>query len=283
MSDDSTPPPPSEGAAPPPPPPPPPAPPAPPAYGAPAPPPPANPYGAPPAGGASYSPVEAIKYGWAKFTKNPTQLLVPTLIVAVIAIGIEVGLFLVMNATLLDTSCNLNDNTLYVSCSGPGFITRLFAYAVVGFVASLFIQALGAGLIKAGLDMVDGKEVDAGQVFAYVTKPDVLVTAALVAVATSVGYFLCYAPGIIIGFLTMFAMFFVVDKGMAPVDAIKASVSLTTSRLGDTVVFYILAALVVVAGAIVCGVGLLAAVPVALGAAGYTFRVLQGEPVSPVA
>jgi hypothetical protein len=287
MSDDTTPPQPPEGGSTPPPPPA--APQAPPAYGStPPPPPPPGPaaYGAPPAGAGGYNAVDAIKYGWEKFAKAPTQLLVPTLIVAVIAIAVEVGLFLVVNATLLSTDCTVTSNANGINfdgCGGPGFLTRLFSYAIIGFVASLFMQALGAGLIKASLDLVDGKQVDAGIVFAYVTKPNVLITAAMVAFGTAVGSFLCYVPGIIVGFLTVFAMFFVVDKDMEPVEAIKASFQLTTSHFGDTVIFYILGALVLIAGAIVCGVGLLAAVPVVLGGAAYTFRRLHDEPVSPVA
>jgi uncharacterized membrane protein len=67
------------------------------------------------------------------------------------------------------------------------------------------------------------------------------------------------------------------------VDAIKASVSLVTSRIGETILFYLLAAVVLVVGAILCLVGLLAAVPVVLAGAAYTFRVLNNEPVAPAA
>ena len=35
-------------------------------------------------------------------------------------------------------------------------------------------------------------------------------------------------------------MFFVVDKGMEPMDAVKASVNFATAHLGDTIVFYLL-------------------------------------------
>ncbi len=218
--------------------------------------------------------------------KAPTQLLVPTLIVAAVAIGVQIAFFFLMNATLLNTDdCTVTSTATTFSvegCDGPGFFTSVFAYALTGFVVSLFVSALSAGLIKAALDSVDGKEVNPGSVFAYVTQPNVLVTAAIIAALTFVGFLLCYIPGIIVGFLTVFAMFFVVDKNMAPVDAIKASVSLTTSRLGDTVVFYILGVIVLIVGALLCGVGLLAAVPVVLAAGAYTFRRLHDEPVAPI-
>ena len=147
-------------------------------------------------------------------------------------------------------------------------------------MASFIAQVLGAGLIKSALNVADGKPVNAGDVFGYATKSNVIATAALVAAATFVGSLLCYLPGLVVGFLTLFAMFYVVDKDMAPVDAIKASVSLTTSRLGETILFYLLGIVVIFVGAILCLVGLLAAVPVVLAAAAYTFRVLNNEPVT---
>lgn len=282
MSDDMTPPPPPpEGTVPPPPPPPPL-----PAYGS-VPPPPGG-YGAPvpTPGPGGYSPVEAIKYGWDRFLKAPTQLLIPTLIVAGVAIGVQVVLYFLMAATLLDTDdCKVTSTATTFSiegCDGPGFFTSVFAYAVTGFVFSLFISALSAGLIKAALDAVDGKAVNPGGVFAYVFQPNVLVTAAIIAALTFVGTLLCYVPGLIVGYLTVFAMFYVVDKNMGPVEAIKASVALTTGKFADTVVFYLLGIVVLFVGALLCGVGLLAAVPVVLAAGAYTFRRLHDEPVAPV-
>jgi len=249
------------------------------------PPPPA--YGAPPAGGGGYSPVEAIQYGWAKFTKSPSTLLVPVLILAAVVIVLEVVGFFIMNATLLDTGdCTVTSTTSGVKfndCGGPGFFTTLFAYALIGLVVSLVASALSAGVIKSALNVVDGKEVNAGDVLSYATKPEVLTTAAIIAVATSIGSFLCYVPGLVVGFLTMFAMFYVVDKQLAPVDAIKASISLVTSKIGETILFYVLAIVVVVVGAILCLIGLLAAIPVVVAGAAYTFRVLNNEPVTPAA
>ncbi|WP_148045109.1 hypothetical protein [Nocardioides marmorisolisilvae] len=280
MSDDNPTPPPSEGAAPPPPPPsygtPPPS------YGTPPPPPPA--YGAPAAGGSGYNGADAIKYGWAKFSKSPATLLVPTLLVAVVVIVLEVVGFVIMNATLLDTSCTVTSNENGINfdgCDGPGFFTRLFAYALIGLVVTAIANALGAGLVKSGLNVVDGKPVNAGDVISYATKPAVITTALILAVATSIGSFLCYVPGIAIGYLTMFSMFYVVDKEMAPMEAIQASFSLVTSHFGETIVFFLLSVVTIVVGAILCGVGLLAAIPVVIGAAAYTFRSLNNEPVTP--
>jgi len=244
------------------------------AYGA------ATPYGAPAPG---YSPVTAIQYGWAKFAKSPGTLLVPALLVLVVLLVVDGIVQIVLRGALLgthDCTKTIFGQTVEHARCGPGFFTGIFVSALGGLVASFIAQVLGAGLIKSALNVADGKPVNAGDVFGYATKSNVIATAALVAAATFVGSLLCYLPGLVVGFLTLFAMFYVVDKDMAPVDAIKASVSLTTSRLGETILFYLLGIVVIFVGAILCLVGLLAAVPVVLAAAAYTFRVLNTEPVT---
>jgi uncharacterized membrane protein len=259
----------------------------PPAYGnAPPPPPPA--YNAPPApayGAGGYDAAEAIRYGWAKFRSSPSTLLVPVLVVGIIVIVLEVVVEILIGHTL--TSTHYCTRTYFGASvntrCGPGFITRLFAAAVGGLVISFISQALGAGLIKSALNVVDGKEAHVSEVLAWATKPNVLATAALVSAATFVGTLLCYVPGIIVGFLLAFAMFFVVDKDQAPTQAVRSSVSFITGNLGSLVVFYLLGIVCIIVGTICCLVGLLAAVPVLLAGAAYTFRVLQNEPVSPVA
>jgi uncharacterized membrane protein len=45
----------------------------------------------------------------------------------------------------------------------------------------------------------------------------------------------------------------------------------------------VLGIICIVVGAILCLIGLLAAVPVVLAGAAYTFRMLNNEPVAPVA
>jgi uncharacterized membrane protein len=63
----------------------------------------------------------------------------------------------------------------------------------------------------------------------------------------------------------------------------KASYKFTTTHLSETIVFYLLTIVVGFIGAILCGVGLLAAIPVILIGQAFTFRVLNGQQVSPPA
>lgn len=212
-------------------------------------------------------------------------MLVPILIVLAVVIVLQIVVQLILRATLLgtrDCTQTIFGQSVETQC-GPGFFVSLIGTGLAGLVVSLVVQMLGAGLIKNALNVADGQPTSVGEIAAWATKPQVIVAALIVSVATFVGTLLCYVPGIIVGFLLNWTMFYVVDKGLAPMEAAKASVSFATSHLGETVVFYLLGIVAFIVGALLCLVGLLVAAPVVLIGAAYTFRRLSGEQVSPVA
>ena len=207
----------------------------------------------------------------------------PVLVVLLVVIVLQVLVQLLLRATLLGThDCNQTflGTTVEAQC-GPGFFVSLIGTGLAGLVVSLVVQALGAGLIKIALNIADGKPASMGEIGRWATNPRVLVAALIIAVATFIGTLLCYIPGIIVGFLLNWTMFYVVDKDMGPVDAVKASVKFVTDHLGDTILFYLLGLVVLIVGAILCLVGLLVAAPVVLIGAAYTYRRLNGEQVAP--
>ena len=67
---------------------------------------------------------------------------------------------------------------------------------------------------------------------------------------------------------------------MSPIEAITASFNLVKDNLGTVIIFWLLTILATIAGAIVCGVGLIVAIPVVVIATGYMYKRLQGEPVA---
>ena len=277
----------TEGGAQPPPPPPPPGPPSP--YGAGQAPPSGAGYAPPPPGGGfappgeqPYNATDAFGYGWNKFKAKPSELLVPLLVVLLVVIVVQVIVQVLLRATILathDCTTTVQGQSVQTQC-GPNLFVSLLGAALAGFVVSLVMQALGAGLIKNALNIADGRPASMDELFTWMVKPQVIGTAALVALITFVGTLLCYVPGLIAGFLLNWSMFYVVDKNLSPVDAIKASFEFTTGHLGATLVFYLLGIVAFIVGAVLCLVGLLVAVPVVLIGAAYTFRRLHDEPVT---
>lgn len=248
----------------------------------PPPPPPAaygTPYGGPPAAGG-YTATGAIGYGWNKFFRSPATLLVQAgIFCAVVAVS-QLILHTALRTTILAPHPCVQDRSFAGNCEPNAYVTIL-ASTLAGMVLNVIGLVLSAGMIKSALDVVDGRPVETKDIVSYAGKSEVLVTAALVSVATFIGTLLCYIPGLVVGYLLGYTMFFVVDKGMPPREAIRASFSFTTSNFWQTSLFYSLGVGCVMLGVFCLFVGILVAIAILLIGAAYTFRRLQNEPVTP--
>jgi len=236
-------------------------------YGAPPPPPPPPPGGGPYGQPASnpYSASDAWSFGWRHFTASPWKLLVPTLVIGIVVLVIS---FLV-RLIIVDGMTN----------SGSSLGTVLLAAAIAGGITSLITQVLAAGLYKGGADVADGRDVQLGGLFEGWDKVQVIVAALIIGVLTLIGTLLCYFPALIVAYFTQFTLLFIVDKHMSATDAIRASFQLCVNNLGATILWFLLALVTIIVGAILCLVGELVAIPVVLVGLAYTYRRLQGEPV----
>lgn len=257
-------------------------------YGGPPPagPPPGGGYGGPPAGGppAQWDVGAAVNYGWTKFQANMGQMILAALAIfagAVLIYGIAF-VAIILPAGDSDYECKFDADGAY-SCSGDtgglgllGFIVLALLY-VVFFV---YAQVIGAGLIREALAVTEGRQFTTAGVFKFQNIGNVIVTSLLVGLGTFVGTILCVIPGIVFGFMSMFSLFFVVDKNLAPVDAIKASFELVKNNVGSTIIWYLVAYVIALVGAILCGVGLLVAIPVILVGTAFTYKKLTGQPVA---
>lgn len=246
-------------------------------YGAPPP----GAYGAPPQGGSGWDLGAALSYGWNKFQANVGQIIVAALalLVAMAVLG-GIG-FGILAAMTSDYECRFEDDGDYVCDGGTSFILGLVLYGLITALIMIAAQVIGAGLIRASLDITEGKPFLTSTVFRFDKIGSVIVTSLIIAAATFVGMILCYLPGLIIAFLTSYSLYFVMDKGLAPVDAIKASVNLVKDNIGTTLIWYIVGGLVAGAGAIACGVGLLVTIPIFLIGTAFTYKHLTGQPVAP--
>jgi uncharacterized membrane protein len=233
-----------------------------------------------PPGGNNYNIGDALAYGWKKFQENVGQIIfaaVALFVVYVVAGAIAFGFIALMTS---NASCEVTNAGL--DCDdGSGWVWRTIVYAIaIGFVY-VVLQIVGAGIIRGALGITEGRPFRTAEMFKTEQLGSVVVASLLVGIATTVGYALCYLPGIAIAFLTSYTLFFVIDKDLSPVDAIRASIDLTTKNLGNTVLWYVVGGLVAVAGVIACFVGLIVTVPLVIIGAAYTYKVLTNEPVAP--
>jgi uncharacterized membrane protein len=272
----------------------------PPGYGAPPPPPGPPPgYGAPPAGyppqpgyrgqpGGQPTPQfdvgEAVSWSWNKFTQNAVALIVPILIYSV-ALAVLVGA-MVAGITGLSERTTTNYTDEYGATAESVTMTMTPAAIVVMVVGYIAVFALliytHAALVTGSLDIADGKPVTIGSFFKPRNLGGVILTTLLVAVGTWIGLILCIIPGIIFGFLAMFAIPFVVDRSLSPIESVQASIATVRSNVGGTLLSWLVQAAAILVGELLCGIGLLVAIPVAILIQTYTYRKLSGGQVVPL-
>ncbi|WP_197030021.1 hypothetical protein [Cellulomonas sp. URHE0023] len=247
-------------------------PPPPPGYGPPgAYPPPAGGYGAPM---VQPSPIgESFSYGWQQFTRAGGLFIGAALVWFLI--------FIVASSIVAAVFGGL-DKVFRVSSGGRiGFSLGFVVLSLVGYLIAYLIQAI---FIKAALDVTGGRQVGFGDFFRFVDAGPVVLTALIL---TGISVVLGLVPvlgglvSIVVNFLLFFTFWFVIGKQLAPVDAMKSSYQLITANLSTTILFYLLALAILIAGAALCGIGLLVAVPVVLLATAFLFRRLLGDPIAP--
>ena len=273
--------------------PPPPGPPGPPQYNQP----PGGGYGAPPPGSPPpapggygggglqpYSAGDAFSYGWGKFQQNVGQMIIATLAIfvgAVVILGL--GFFLITVVLAGSTDCS-TDAFGYTTCdttSGLGFFGTMALMALTFGIFFIYAQVVGAGLIRASLNVTNGLPFRTADVFKFDNLGPVIVASILVGLGVMIGSILCYIPGLIFGFFSSYTLYFLVDQNLAPVDAIKASFNFVNKNLGSTIIWYLLSLVIMFVGELLCGVGLLVAIPVVLVGTAYTYKKLNGAPVAP--
>ena len=256
-----------EPPAPPPPPPPPPGPPGP-SYGG-------------PGDTAPWEVGQAVNYGWTKFQQNMGQMVLAALAIFAAMVVFSLLYVLAIVPASSGDGCSVNYATGDLDCDdGWPFLLTFLVVAVLGVVFFIAAQVIGAGLIREALGVTEGRPFTAAGVFKFENIGNVVVTSLLVGAGTFVGYLLCFIPGIIFAFLSMYSLFFVVDKKLAPVDAIKASIDLVRNNLGSALIWYLVAVVIIFVGELLCFVGLLAAIPVALVGTAYTYKKLSGQQVA---
>lgn len=237
-------------------------------------PPPAGGYGAP----VPASPIgETFSYGWRKFTQSGGLFIVAGLVWFVIAIVVFFVVAAIFGGfgALLDPDGDGVSNGIGFGFS-IGFIVVSAAFALVSYL-------IQAAFIRAALAVTEGRQLQFGDFFKFVDAGPIILTALLLAAIGVVLNLIPFFGGIItiaVNFLLFFTFWFVIDKHLSPVDALKASYQLVTANLSTTVLFYLLCILIIIAGAVLCGVGLLVAVPVVLLATAFLFKRLLGDPIA---
>ncbi|NHT17810.1 hypothetical protein [Cellulomonas sp. IC4_254] len=219
---------------------------------------------------------DAFSWGWTKFTQQVGPFLLGVLAYLVV-IGVASA---VLFAVILGGTVASVDPETQELRNGAGF-GLVFGYLVVLAVILLLSAFMQAGVTRASLEVADGRRIEIGTFFRFDEFGKVVVAALLVGLGTAVGTLLFVIPGLVFAFLAQFTLFFVIDRRMAPVDAIRASFTLVTRNLSAVVLLFLAVYAANLIGSALCGVGQLVSFPVGLLATTWMYRRLQDQPVAP--
>jgi uncharacterized membrane protein len=214
---------------------------------------------------------EAIEFGW-NTTKNNLGFFIGLLVIA--------GLILIVPGTL----------SRLTKHNAPGLF---IIFSIASFVLQIVI---GMGLIKIALKFCDNEKVELSNLFScshlffkY------LFGSILYGLVVSAGMILLIIPGFIWAIKFYFFSYFIVDKGLGSIEALKRSSAITDGVKWDLFLFGLLLFGINLIGAIPFFLGWFVTIPTTMIAVAFLFRKLlpksdihktdvtqmSGTPISP--
>ena len=199
----------------------------------------------------SFSKKEAISYGW-KTTKNHFRFFV-LLVFSLFAFNVLPG--------MLRKGLTPDENSLIA-----------FLISIASWILQLIV---GLGLIKIALEIHDHKKTRYSDLFSQSHMViNYFLASFLYGLIVVAGLILLIVPGIIWGIKFQYFSYFIVDKELGPIEALKASSKITKGSIWNIFLLRILLGLINIGGALLLGVGLLATIPTAMMAEVHVFRKL---------
>ena len=200
----------------------------------------------------SFSKKEAISYGW-KATKANFKFFV-LLMLSLFAVNVLPG--------MLRDNITPDKNSLIA-----------FLISIISWILQLIV---GLGLIKIALEIQDHKKTHYSDLFSQSHMViNYFLASFLYGLIVIAGLILLIVPGIIWGIKYQYFSYFIVDKEMGPIEALKASSKITKGSIWNIFLLRILLILINIGGAILLGIGLLATVPIGMMAEVHVFRKLS--------
>ncbi len=239
------------------------------------PPPPEPPVPAPmPAGAAPFQVGDAFNYGWKKFQEYLGPILIAMIVLFLVGVAINwVGVLIGGGfGALFDMEDASSGFT------GAFFSIGYLLFSLVSALVSLLIQA---AIVRGALAITKGEQIDVNTFLSMDNVGQIVLAAIILAVGTAIGLVLCVIPGLVLIFFSQFTYHFIIDKGMTAMDGSKASFAIVNRNLGSVIGLFFASILAFFVGAILCGIGLIVAIPVTIIATAYAYRLMSGQTVAP--
>lgn len=253
-------------------------PPPPPGYGYPPPPPAEGGYYPPPPGAnrPAFTIGEGLSWAWNKFSKNAAPLILATLVFGLVIAALSILVSPLLQRVSPGTFDATGDVVGGTADTGAALVVVILVNIAQVLVGGVIASAYFGGL----LDIANGQQVSFGSFFRPRNIVSVVLASLIVAVASSIGLLLCIIPGLLVSVFAWFTTVAIVDRNLSPIDGIKASLDIVKNNFGKVLGSWLTALAITAVGALLCGVGLLVAAPVAYLFQVYAYRILGGGSVA---
>ena len=224
----------------------------------------------------------ALRYGWRRFSANPS----PFLLILLISGASAVLSYLVVFAFF---------GALLIAASGSGTFglsVGLFLLSAAPFVPTFVGLIMSMGLLRASIDTVRGLPVTVksalrrdglGQYLAFwgILVVGVLAFTIALAFLKTIGTIILFLVAVAASVLTFFAPYLILDRRMSAMDAMRTSCAMATANMRQTFVNVLVIGVVSGAGALLCGLGAFVTAPLAMIAAASMYLSARGENSAP--
>lgn len=200
---------------------------------------------------------EWISEAWQMFTRQWSTWVLMMLVLYLIVIAVYAP-FMFITAALAPAPPP--DGEIVLSPVFPA--GALIMFPVLYLALFTVIAWLSGGVYHAGFKQLRGEPISVSDLFAggpYFAR--MLGAIVLIAVLASIGMLLCIVPGLIVYGLTLLTFPMIVAGGKGTIDAIKSSIEVTKGNWLMFTLFAIVLYVVAGLGALACGVGILATMP----------------------
>jgi uncharacterized membrane protein len=155
--------------------------------------------------------------------------------------------------------------------------------SIVGWFVLLIVgAAIQSGFLGGVLDIANGQQVSVGSFFRPRNIGQVILAGLIVGVITTIGFFLCVIPGLLASIMLIFTVVALLDRNLSAVDAVKTSFETSKANFGNAFLTWLVGVAIIFAGALLCGIGLLVAVPVAALFLVFAWRRITGGQIAPL-
>ena len=230
----------------------------------------------PMAGGPRIDVGAAISWGFDRFKANAAAFVGLAAVVTVIQLVQQVGTRplqnIVVDCSNPETPGQLNACTAALGISAIVAIGIAMLFSLLAFIAQIGVQ-------RAAIRSTQGVAPTFGEMFTTQYLGRYILYVIVLSVLFVIGLLLCILPGLVVLFLLQLGPYYILDKGMGVVDAIKASVNAVTKNIGPALIMTIINALVTILGGLFFGILTLVTLPFACLFTAHMYRQFNREPI----